>query len=126
MLSPNPDQPVNLTAAVELAGLLDGRGSTEVLTGGRLTFGIHGPDGLEAIPERSDADTLYVIISGYGVLRCSDGERIEFTAGDVMFVPAGAEHRFDEIGPKFRMWRIEIGQTPDTATEEDGSAPSLE
>ena len=56
MLSPNPDQPVNLTAAVDLAGLLKGRGVTQVLTGGGLTFGIHGPDGLEAVPERSEAD----------------------------------------------------------------------
>jgi len=124
MLSLNPDQPVNLTAAVDLAGLLKGRGVTQVLTGAHLTFGIHGPDGLEAVPETSEADTLYVIIAGYGVLCCSDGERIEFTAGDVMFVPAGAEHRFDEIGPKFRIWRIEIGPMPEAATKEDGAAPS--
>lgn len=124
MLSPNPDQPINLTAAVDLAGLLNGRGVTQVLTGARLTFGIHGPDGLEAVPETSEADTLYVIIAGYGVLCCSDGERIEFTAGDVMFVPAGAEHRFDEIGPKFVMWRIEIAQMPEAATEANGAAPS--
>ncbi len=124
MLFPNPGQPVNLTAAVELAGLLDGRGITQVLTGNRLTFVIHGPDGLEAVPEKSEANTLYVIIAGYGVLCCSNGERIEFTAGDVMMVPAGAEHRFDEIGPKFRMWLIEIAQVSQAATEEVGAAPS--
>jgi mannose-6-phosphate isomerase-like protein (cupin superfamily) len=124
MLFPNPGQPVNLTAAVELAGLLEGRGITQVLAGPDLTFVIHGPDGLEAVPEKSEADILYVIIAGYGVLCCSNGERIEFTAGDVMFVPAGAEHRFDEIGPKFRMWRIEIGQVSQAATEEVGAAPS--
>ncbi len=67
-----------------------------------------------------------MIIAGYGVLLCSDGECIKFTAGDVMFVPAGAEHRFEEIGPKFRTWRIEIGQTPDADTEEDRPAPSPE
>ena len=124
MLSPNPDQPVNLTAVVDLAGLLKGRGVSQVLTGARLTFGIHGPDGLEAVPERSEVETLYVIIAGYGVLCCAGGERIEFTAGDVMFVPARAEHRFDEIGPKFMTWRIEIGQASEVATEENGPAPA--
>ncbi len=64
-----------------------------------------------------------MIIAGYGVLLCSDGERIEFTAGDVMFVPAGAEHHFDEIVPKFRTWRIEIGRASEAATEEDGPSP---
>ena len=122
MLSPDPDQPVNLTAAVELAGLMDGRGIAQVLAGAHLSFNIHGPDGLEPIPERSDADTLYVIISGYGVLRCADGSWIEFTAGDVMLVPAGAEHRFEEIAPKFRTWRIVVGG-PEPKARTGGSAP---
>ena len=122
MLPPDPDQPVNLTAAVELAGLMDGRGIAQVLVGAHLTFDIHGPDGLETISQVSDADPLYVIISGYGVLRCADGSRIEFTAGDLMLVPAGAEHRFEEIGPKFRTWRIVLGG-PEPKVRNGGSAP---
>ena len=122
MLSPDPDQPVNLTAAVELSGLTAEHGIAQVLTGAHLSFDIHGPGGLEPIPEKSDADTLYVIISGYGVLRCADGSRVEFTAGDVMLVPAGAEHRFEEIAPKFRTWRIVVGG-PESDAVNGGSAP---
>ncbi len=123
MLSPSPDQPVNLTAAVELGRLTDGPASAPVLSREHLAFAIHGVDELQTVAERVETDILYVIISGYGILCCADGERIEFTAGDVMFVPAGAEHRFDEIGPKFRTWRIAIGKPLEATTEEDGSSP---
>jgi hypothetical protein len=107
MLPNDPSQPVNLTAAVELAGLTKGHGITPVLTHSHLAVTINDLNGLGTI---AGADTIYVIISGFGVLRCRDGARIEFTAGDVMMVPAGAWHQFEEVNPKFRTWRIVVGK----------------
>jgi mannose-6-phosphate isomerase-like protein (cupin superfamily) len=125
MLPTNPGQPRNLTADAELAGLTKGHGITQVLTRPHLTISIHAIDGLEAIAEGAEADIVYVIISGYGVLRCRDGARIEFTAGDVMMVPGGAWHQFEEVSPKFRTWRIVVGKPADGGAAEDEPALPL-
>ena len=121
MLPTDPGHPANLTATVELEGLVDQRGTTQVLTRSCLAITIHGIDGLEPEAEGVEADILYVIISGYGVLRCRDGARVEFTAGDVMMVPAGAWHRFEEVSPKFSTWRIVVGNPAQAKAADDGS-----
>jgi mannose-6-phosphate isomerase-like protein (cupin superfamily) len=41
-------------------------------------------------------DEVYYVISGRAVLRVADG-RVPVTAGSVVFVAAGVEHRFEEI-----------------------------
>jgi mannose-6-phosphate isomerase-like protein (cupin superfamily) len=121
MLPTDPGRPANLTAAAELAGLTNGHGITQVLNRSNVAVTIYGIDGLETIAEDAEADILYVIISGYGVLRCRDGARVEFTAGDVMMVPAGAWHRFEETSPKFSTWRIVVGNPPQAKAADDGS-----
>ncbi len=73
MLSVVSPQPVNLPAAADLSGLLDERGSAQVLGRSRLAFTLHGLDGVEAIAESAETDILYIIISGYRMLRCADG-----------------------------------------------------
>ncbi|MXQ12402.1 cupin domain-containing protein [Microvirga makkahensis] len=125
MLPTDPGQPRNLTADAELAGLTKGHGITQVLTRSHLAVTIRGTDGLEAIAEGTEADIVYVIISGYGVLRCRDGARIEFTAGDVMMVPAGAWHQFEEVSPKFRTWRIMVGKPAEGGAAESERALPL-
>jgi mannose-6-phosphate isomerase-like protein (cupin superfamily) len=105
MLTSRPRQPVNLTAGVELSG--DGGRIGQVLASAHLSFSLHGDEALGSIPQVWPRDSVYLIISGYGVLRCSDGAPVEFTAGDVVLVPAGAPHTFEELGPKFKSWRIE-------------------
>jgi mannose-6-phosphate isomerase-like protein (cupin superfamily) len=121
MLPTDPGQPANLTAAAELAGLTIGHGITQVLTRSNIAVAIYGIDGLATIAESTEADILYVILSGYGVLRCRDGARVEFTAGDMMMVPAGACHRFEEVSPKFRTWRIVVGNPAQANATDDGS-----
>ena len=120
MLPTDPGRPANLTAAAELAGLMKEHGITRVLNRSNVAVTIHGIDGLATIAEDAETDILYVIISGYGVLRCRDGARVEFTAGDVMMVPAGAWHRFEETSPKFSTWRIVVGN-PAQVNATDGS-----
>ena len=41
-------------------------------------------------------DEVYVIVQGRGVL-FHDGQRDRFESGDVMFVAAGTEHRFEDF-----------------------------
>ena len=53
-------------------------------------------------------DELYVIISGTGDF-LNDGKRVSFNPGDVLFVPAGIEHRFENFTDDFSTWVIFYG-----------------
>ena len=53
-------------------------------------------------------DELYVIISGYGEF-LNDGVRTTFQQGDVLFVKAGVEHRFENFTDDFATWVIFYG-----------------
>ena len=55
-----------------------------------------------------EQDELYVIVSGKGVF-FNNGKRQIFQSGDVLFVPAGMEHRFEEFSEDFATWVIFYG-----------------
>ena len=117
---PSPEQraPINLTAAAERlpwseAGrALCARGASEgsafVICGLDHVGDGHADDGL--------ADAVYVVASGYGVLRWGD-TALECTAGDVLFVPGGRAHRFERLDGEVRVWRISAAPDPATAGE---------
>lgn len=57
-----------------------------------------------------DKDELYVIISGSGIF--FDGkDRFPFMEGDVIFVPAKVEHRFEKFTDDFKTWVIFYGDS---------------
>ena len=70
-----------------------------------------------------DKDELYVIVSGTGVfmraveslpfdditLPIQGEERVRFGPGDVLFVPAGTVHRFEEFSDDFAAWIVFYG-----------------
>lgn len=53
-------------------------------------------------------DEVYIIISGTGEF-VSEGKRHTFAPGDFLFVPAGAEHRFEKFSDDFATWVIFYG-----------------
>lgn len=53
-------------------------------------------------------DEIYVIISGYGEF-VLEGERTTFSPGDVLFVPAKKEHRFERFTNNFSTWVFFFG-----------------
>ncbi len=53
-------------------------------------------------------DELYVVITGTGEF-LNDGVRVAFQAGDVLFAPAGVEHRFENFTDDFATWIIFYG-----------------
>jgi mannose-6-phosphate isomerase-like protein (cupin superfamily) len=53
-------------------------------------------------------DELYLIIRGSGILY-HDGKRDHFEAGDVMFVAAGVEHRFEDFTEDLSVWVVFYG-----------------
>ena len=54
-------------------------------------------------------DELYVIASGSGQF-IRNGEVVSFNAGDVLFVPAGMEHRFENFSEDFATWVVFYGE----------------
>jgi mannose-6-phosphate isomerase-like protein (cupin superfamily) len=53
-------------------------------------------------------DELYLIISGSGYFINGPG-RVRFSPGDLLFVEAGVEHRFEEFTHDFATWVIFFG-----------------
>ena len=65
-------------------------------------------DGANEQPSESTSDTIYVVISGYGILRYEDND-IECTAGDVLFVPRWPSTSVCAHGRgRSRIWRIRL------------------
>lgn len=70
-----------------------------------------------------DRDEVYVIVAGTGTfVRANDADpftesalplrgeqRVAFQPGDVLFVPAGAVHRFESFTPGFAAWAVFYG-----------------
>src|SRR5713226_6028802 len=53
-------------------------------------------------------DEVYVVIRGRGVL-LHDGERDPFESGDLLFVAAGTEHRFENFTEDLAVWVVFYG-----------------
>jgi mannose-6-phosphate isomerase-like protein (cupin superfamily) len=53
-------------------------------------------------------DEVYVVIAGSGVFASGDARR-PFEPGEVLFVPAGVDHRFEQFTPDFATWVIFYG-----------------
>lgn len=74
---------------------------------GSLEVGTYRPRGMDR-QEPHTRDEVYVVISGSG--RFVDGDhRRPFVTGEVLFVPAGVEHRFEAFTDDFAAWVIFYG-----------------
>ena len=96
---------VSVEEAMQLLGG-DTRFST-VLENGSMIVEIYEPIGKDYQTPHAQ-DELYVIISGSGEF-LNDGKTTEFKTGDVLFVPAGVEHRFEKFTKDFKTWVIFYG-----------------
>ena len=63
-------------------------------------------------------DEIYVVVGGRGVL-VHDGRHDAFEAGDLLFVAAGVEHRFEDFSADFAIWRVFYGAHGGEAPRED-------
>ena len=53
-------------------------------------------------------DEVYVVMHGRGVF-FHDGKRDSFEAGDLLFVAAGTEHRFEDFMEDLAVWVVLYG-----------------
>lgn len=113
--------PINLTAAAERRPWSEAKRVFDVppSTDGP-SLGIVGLDDVEAgWSSPGVSDTVYVIVSGYGVLHCGDAA-MECTMGDVVFVPRGRAHHFERRDGVIRIWRISSAPTTGVGGDEPG------
>ncbi|OSQ35253.1 cupin [Thalassospira mesophila] len=85
-----------------------------LLEHGSMSVEIYAPDKSDPqTPHRQDE--LYIVQSGSGMFY-RGGSHCPFGAGDVLFVPAGIDHRFEDFSDDFVTWVIFWGP-------EGGEAP---
>lgn len=87
-------------AAAHLAA--SGKEFAEVLQTGSLVVELYRPHEVDKQTPH-DRDELYVITSGTSVFLL-EGTRTSVSTGDVLFVPAGAEHHFVAFSEDFCTW----------------------
>jgi mannose-6-phosphate isomerase-like protein (cupin superfamily) len=90
-----------------LSARKDGKRFLEVLTHGSLSVEIYAPRGHDPQTPHT-RDEAYVVVEGRGEF--IDGrDRYPFGPGDVLFVPAGVEHRFVDFTDDLVVWVIFYG-----------------
>jgi len=79
----------------------------KVMEHGSMSVEIYRPEKIDKqTPHKRDE--LYVVISGTGEFM-NDGKLSVFKPGDVLFVPAGIDHRFINFTDDFVTWVIFYG-----------------
>jgi len=84
-----------------------GRRSAEILRNGSLEVRWYAPRGADPQTPH-ERDELYIVATGRAAF-VRGGERVAAAAGDLLFVPAGIEHRFEEMSADFATWVMFYG-----------------
>lgn len=93
-----------ITFKKALASIAANERYSEVIRHGTMNAGMYAPHKTDD-QEPHTQDELYVVVNGSGFFRIED-ERRPFGPGDLLFVPAGVEHRFEDFTPDFAVWAI--------------------
>jgi mannose-6-phosphate isomerase-like protein (cupin superfamily) len=100
---------LQVTLAEALRRLPDPQGKrfAVVLEHGTLSVEIYAPRETD-LQTPHTRDELYVVMSGSGQFVNGEG-RHRFGPGDVLFVPAGVPHRFEDFSDDLAVWVIFYG-----------------
>lgn len=79
----------------------------EMVRNGTMSAGLYAPHESDD-QEPHDQDEVYVVIDGSGFFRIGE-ERQPFGPRDLLFVPAGMEHKFEDFTPNFSVWAVFYG-----------------
>ena len=101
--------PLRLTVADALSRLPGAIGEryVELFRHGTLRVELYAPRGVDPQSPHT-RDEVYVVVTGRGQFQ-NGGERHPFEPGDVLFVPAGVIHRFEEFTEDLIVWVIFYG-----------------
>lgn len=98
---------VTVGNALETLGQEPGREFAGMFSHGSLHVEMYRPRGVDGQTPHG-RDELYVIVAGTGYFVLEENRR-EFEPGEIIFVPAGAEHRFEDFSDDFATWVIFYG-----------------
>lgn len=79
----------------------------DVFAHGSLVVEYYKPDKIDK-QQPHERDEVYVITSGSGIFNYA-GRRTACKSGDLLFVPAGVVHRFEEFTNDFATWVLFYG-----------------
>ena len=85
----------------------DGGRYVVALEHGTLEAGVYAPRGRDP-QEPHDRDEVYVVMGGRGIFLIGE-RRAPFAPGDLLFVPAGVVHRFEDFSDDLELWVIFYG-----------------
>ena len=132
---PDPNSPFMKASAAELLARLPGRPSApwpqgdrflQALNHGSMTVELYAPVGTDP-QQPHQQDELYFVISGTGEFVCGQ-ERSRFDPNTVLFVPAGAVHRFENFSADFATWVVFWGavggESPSRSQRSSTSSPT--
>ena len=98
---------VRLADAIKRVPTSDGKRWAALFQHGTLEVEIYAPRGSDPqSPHKKDE--VYVVAQGSGEFVCGN-ERNKFVAGDLLFVPAGETHRFENFSDDLTAWVIFYG-----------------
>ena len=93
---------MSLASALRRLPSPDNQRYATVFEHGTLDIEIYAPRGVD--PQSPHGrDEVYVVVSGNGEF-LNGGVRTKFQAGDILFVPAHVEHRFENFSDDFATW----------------------
>jgi len=98
---------MTVAAAMKELRKEDGALFKQIFRHGSLEVEIYQPK-LVDMQKPHARDEIYVVVSGSGYF-VNGTVRQPFEAGEVLFVAAGVEHRFEEFTPDFATWVIFYG-----------------
>ncbi|MBA2343540.1 MAG: cupin domain-containing protein [Rubrobacter sp.] len=98
---------VTVAEALEHLPGSDGERFAEVLGHGTMQVEVYAPRGHDPQTPHT-RDELYVVVEGSGEF-VNGPERHRFGPGDVLFVPAGVDHRFEDFTDDLIVWVIFYG-----------------
>lgn len=91
----------------KVAPIPSGYRSALLMQHGSMTLRYYQPRSAD-LQTPHDQDELYVVASGRGTFFVG-GQRVPFGPGDVLFVAARVEHRFEEFSDDFATWVVFYG-----------------
>ena len=103
----DPQQVFSLTSALEKIPGPEGQRFTEVFRRGSLVVELYAPRYQDPqLPHLRDE--IYIVQEGRGTFY-NGKRRLPFSPGDLLFVPAGVEHRFEDFTNDLILWVIFFG-----------------
>lgn len=108
---------MKLTDALAMIPTADGKPFAIVFEHGTLSVEIFSPRGVDT-QQPHTRDEVYVVVRGRAEF-LNDGVRENVHEGDLLFVPAGVVHRFENFSDDFAVWVMFYGPEGGEGSQRD-------